>query len=218
MIRIITSTLAPPGQKEARNEPKEKGGNAGSGHCHGELLCAVPPPWVWLLHMYAWTHLQFDNVVKVEVYLFYHLSFFSTWVGWRMDKILPSIFELFNDDTGLTITALSVSAHSDILEELGSILWVEAVMADTLGRHNVPTTVRILQLHTGRAGGGHCAAGQGQRQDLIPGRHHQPPLRLFTLHLKAWVWFLVGGEGEVKKRNMSSFKIMRNKGSTLTTH
>ena len=85
-------------------------------------------------------------------------------------------FEFLDENRWFTVPTLSVSTHSDILQELGSVDWVEGVLGDTLGRHEVPAAVGVLQGHAAAAGGRHVAALQGQAQHCSAGRHHHPPL------------------------------------------
>ena len=84
-------------------------------------------------------------------------------------------FEFLNENRWFTVPTLSVPAHSDILQELGSVDWVEGVLGDTLGRHKVPAAVGVLQGHAAAAGGGHVAALQGQAQHCSGrGDQHTP--------------------------------------------
>ena len=59
---------------------------------------------------------------------------------------------------------MSPSGH--ILQELGSIHGVKFVVADTLGRHDIPTAVGILQTDAGRAAAGDVAPLQRHGEDL----------------------------------------------------
>ena len=64
---------------------------------------------------------------------------------WNNGNFFQTYLELLNEDWRLTVPTLSVSTNCNVLQKLGSIIWLESGLRNTLGRHKVPTTVGILK-------------------------------------------------------------------------